>query len=393
MHFGGILARFILLFSLLYAAFGVLSPFFPSFLAARGLDPAAIAVVLAAGTAIRLLTVPLAGRISDRLQATRAVLAVCIAVSSATALSYLSGWGFWPLLLLSLAAAVFLGPVASLADVLALGAAAQSREPGKNSFDYGWVRGAGSAAFIVGSLIAGQAIGYFGLSITLVLQAGLLALAAISAAVVPQQPLPTAGATPQPDGQTSLQALRKILAIPHYGRIALVATLVFGSHAVHDSFAVIRWRDAGLGPELISLLWSESVASEVIIFLLIGPKLLQRFGPRLVSALCAALGVLRWIVMAQTAWVPALVLVQPLHGFTFALLHLACMYVLSQIVPSGLAATGLTFFSTITAVASVLLTLVAGLLYGQLGPASFWAMAGLCAIAVPVALTLKLHKP
>src|SRR5215212_7602140 len=90
MHFGGILARFILLFSLLYAAFGVLSPFFPSFLAARGLDLAAIAVVLAAGTAIRLLTAPRAGRISDRLQATRAVLTVCIAASSATALSYLS---------------------------------------------------------------------------------------------------------------------------------------------------------------------------------------------------------------------------------------------------------------------------------------------------------------
>jgi len=162
---------------------------------------------------------------------------------------------------------------------------------------------------------------------------------------------------------------------------------------MHDTFAVIRWREAGLGPELVSLLWSEAVAAEVVMFFLIGPKLLQRFGPGITAAVCAGLGVLRWIVMAQTAWVPALIVVQPLHGFTFALLHLACMYVLSQILPSGVAATGLTLFGTISAVASVLLTLLAGFLYRELGPISFFGMAVLCAIGVPVALTLKVTKP
>jgi PPP family 3-phenylpropionic acid transporter len=161
---------------------------------------------------------------------------------------------------------------------------------------------------------------------------------------------------------------------------------------MHDSFAVIRWREAGLGPELISLLWSESVAAEVVIFFVVGPRLLRRLGPAVSATICAGLGVLRWIVMAQTAWLPALLLVQPLHGFTFALLHLACMRLLSEIVPSGLAATGLTLFSTLAAIASVLLTLVAGLLYGQLGPLSFLGMAGLCAIALPLALTLKPTK-
>ena len=78
-HHHSTLARFILLFAFLYAAFGVNSPFFPSFLSARGLEPEAIAVVLAAGTAIRLVAAPLAGRIADRLDASRAVLAASIA--------------------------------------------------------------------------------------------------------------------------------------------------------------------------------------------------------------------------------------------------------------------------------------------------------------------------
>ena len=53
-------------------------------------------------------------------------------------------------------------------------------------------------------------------------------------------------------------------------------------------------------------------------------------------ALAAAAGVLRWSVMAQTTDLVALALVQPLHGLTFALLHLACMRVIVQIVPAGL---------------------------------------------------------
>src|SRR5215203_988624 len=78
-HHHSTLARFILLFAFLYAAFGVSSPFFPSFLSARGLEPEAIAVVRAAGIAIRLVAAPLAGRIADRLDASRAVLSASIA--------------------------------------------------------------------------------------------------------------------------------------------------------------------------------------------------------------------------------------------------------------------------------------------------------------------------
>src|SRR4051794_20431810 len=69
-------ARFLLLFAFLYAAFGVNSPFFPAFLSSRGLDAGEIAVVLASGTAVRLVAAPLAGRIADAFDAARASLVV-----------------------------------------------------------------------------------------------------------------------------------------------------------------------------------------------------------------------------------------------------------------------------------------------------------------------------
>ena len=49
---------------------------------------------------------------------------------------------------------------------------------------------------------------------------------------------------------------------------------------MHDAFAVIWWSAAGIEPSTISILWSEAVAAEVVVFFLIGPALLDRLGAR-----------------------------------------------------------------------------------------------------------------
>src|SRR5262245_30848570 len=99
---------------------------------------------------------------------------------------------------------------------------------------------------------------------------------------------------------------------------------------------------------------------------------------------------LRWAVMAQTTDVMALALVQPLHGITFALLHLACMRLIARTVPSGLEGTAQAIYGTVgIGAATALLTLVSGTLYTHLGAHGFWVMAILSALAVPVTWTLK----
>jgi PPP family 3-phenylpropionic acid transporter len=169
----------------------------------------------------------------------------------------------------------------------------------------------------------------------------------------------------------------------------LVAALIIGSHAFHDSFAVIRWQLAEIGTGTIGLLWAESVAAEVIVFLFIGRPLLDRLGPARAAALAAVSGAVRWGVMAQTAWLPAMALIEPLHGITFALLHLSIMRLLAQVVPARLVATALALYGTVAVgIATTLLTLAAGPLYAHLGAGGFWVMAVLCAAALPVCLRL-----
>jgi PPP family 3-phenylpropionic acid transporter len=382
------LTSFVLLYAAMYAAFGVASPFLPAFVNARGLAPEQLGLVLASGTAVRLLSSPLAGRIGDLTQALRTVLVVCTALAASVTLGYLPAHGFWILLGMSLLHAASLAPITVLADALALGSASPPPGSGRRGFEYGWVRGTGSAAFIAGTLLSGQAVSAFGLELIVYLQAALLGAAAIAATLVPELVhRRTAQAVREPAAGVLI-----LVRLPLFRNLVLVAALILGSHAMHDAFAVIRWSAAGIGPATASLLWSESVAAEVLVFFVIGPAVVNLLTPAGALAVAALAGMLRWAVAAQTTDLMALALVQPLHGITFALLHLACMRLIARIVPPGLEGTAQAIYGTVGIGAAVaLLTLVSGALYARLGAQGFWVMSALCALALP--LTWKLRQP
>jgi PPP family 3-phenylpropionic acid transporter len=382
------LPRFLLLYAGLFAAFGVASPFLPALLIQDGLSPNLLGLVLAGGTAIRLLAGPVGGRIADRAGRPAVVLASFTAAAAVIALGYVPARGWLLLLLVSVMHAAVLAPVTPVADALALGSA-QGDGSGQRGFDYGWVRGAGSAAFIGGTLLSGQLVDAVGLGVIIFLNAGLLAVAACVAFAVPNKVTGTAAA--ESIGRGSLVAL---LRIAEFRRLMLVVALIGGSHVLHDSFEVIRWRSAGMSGQQASLLWALSVAAEVVVFLYVGRRLLQRFGPAWCLTLSAIAGVVRWGAAAQTAWFPVMALVEPLHGLTFALLHLACMDMIKRIVPVEMAATAQAFYATVAfGATSAVVTLASGPLYGNFGAAAFWAMAAMCALALPVARGIAGARP
>ena len=370
------LLRFVALYALLYSAFGVASPYLAALVAERGLSSEQIGVVFALATLMRLAAAPLAGGIADRFAALRLVLGGCLLAAAGAALLYVSAGASIALVAAVLLHAMALAPAAPISDALALTAAKRRR------FEYGWVRGSGSGAFIAGTLLAGALVGQHGLDVVLWLQAALLVAAAGAVWLVPSQPYAV-------ESRLRLAHVRGLVADPILRRLVLVAALVLGSHALHDTFSVIRWREAGVPPATIGLLWSMSVASEVVVFLLIGPRLIARTGSAHALLIAAAAGVLRWTVAGLTTDVMALALIQPLHGITFALLHLAAMRLLSLRVPQELAATAQALYGTVgIGLASAALTILSGWLYGRFGGASFYLMALFCAAAIPVAAGL-----
>jgi MFS transporter, PPP family, 3-phenylpropionic acid transporter len=381
------LGSFTVLYAALYAAFGVASPFLPAFIEGRGIAHEQIGLIFATGTAVRLLSAPIVARLADRRQALRLALSICAVATATAALGYLFAWSFWTIFAVSLLHAFALAPLSNLADALAM--VASKGGPGRAGFEYGWVRGAGSAAFILALVLSGYVVASQGLAIILVLQALLMLAVPLAVSSVP----PVTARPAEASKEISRASITALLRLPEFRRIVLVSALILGSHAMHDTFAVIRWSAAGVPAQTASLLWSLAVAGEVIVFFLIGPWLVRVLTPAGAIVLAALAGAARWIVEALTAEIAALVIIQPLHGFTFALLHLACMRLLANIVPPQLAATAQAIYGTVGAgLATTLMILASGWLYAHLGPLAFLVMSALCVMAVPVAASLRNAK-
>jgi MFS transporter, PPP family, 3-phenylpropionic acid transporter len=386
-----ILPEFVAVYGLLYGAFGVQSPFLPALLREQGLHPEEIGIVLGASTAIRVLAGPAIGHAADRLHRHTSILCGCAIVAAIAGFGYLIMHDLGSLLVVGLLQAAMLAPIVPLSDALATTAAHESESVRGRRFDYGWLRAAGSAAFIIGTMLSGWAAGKTGLPSIIWISGVLLVIGGIAAVVLPK--LPVGDATSKEVRPPIIRDWALLLRLAVYRRMLIIAALVEGSHALHDGFSVIRWQTAGIGLPTVGLLWSESVLSEVIVFLLIGPRLLRLFGPGGGCALAAGAGVIRWTVLAFTTSPVLLSLVQPLHGLTFALLHLACMRLIVQVVPIRLAATAQSIYGTLcVGLATALLTLASGLLYERMGGSAFLVMAALCLLALPMGAGLRLSQ-
>jgi len=176
------LAKFVALYTALYSAYGVVSPFLPAYFGSRGLTGQQIAVVIGVGTALRLVSGPLVGRLADWQRTWRGALSICAGGAGAVAIAYVSAHAFVAFLLVNLAQSALLAPLTPIADAMALSA---SRDMAGKGFEYGWVRAAGSAAFVSGLIVSGRAVGSLGLVVIIWLNAFLLVVGSLAALSLP----------------------------------------------------------------------------------------------------------------------------------------------------------------------------------------------------------------
>lgn len=369
--------RFALLFAAQFLAFGVILPFLPAVLAARGLSPEEVGAALALGSAVRLIAGPMGGRVADALGDPRRVLAATAAAAALAACGFLLPAGFALLLLVQALHSAAMAPVVPLTDAVAVVAAR-----GRPGFDYARVRAAGSVAFVLAALGGGQAVAIAGIDAAVWMLVAGLAATALAALALPRAG-PAARAGPR-----GLAAFTAPLRLPAFRRLMLVSALIQGSHALYYAFGTLHWQAAGLGAGLIGALWAIGVLAEVALFLW-GRGLVARLGPVGLCVVSGLAGVLRWGITAMTVDPWLLFPTQILHAATFAMQHLATMAVLARVVPPAEAGTAQTLHAAFGVGLWIgLITLACGPVFAAIGGAAFWAMALLCALAVPASLAL-----
>jgi len=369
--------------SFFYAAvlvyIGIVLPFWPVWLKAKGLDAAEIGYVLAAGMIARAGVSPLIASIADR---TGRIDRVLIVLGWGTVAGYALfhfTTGFAQILAVSVVTALTFSAVIPLGDTVAM------QKVRDGAVDYGRVRLWGSISFILATVGSGYVLEDRPEQYILWLIVGALAFAALSCHLVPAVQAPGAARLSAP-----LSALLHDRGLVLF---LLAASLLQASHGVLYGFGTLHWRAAGHDETLIGALWAEGVIAEICLFAVSG-RIVARFGPRGLLALAAGAGILRWLVLGATTALPALIGVQFLHGLTFGATHVAALHFIARAVPASFAATAQSVYSaTMVGTMMALSTAAAGWLYGAFGGAAFNAMAAVSALGGLFALLAGRREP
>ena len=365
-----------------YAAFftvvGIQLPFWPVWLAAKGMSPAEIGVLLALGVGAKIAGNPLAGHLADRLGERRRPMVAFAGCGLAAFALFGVVDGFWPIFVVSLLFFTLWPPIMPLGESLTMLAARDG------ALDYGRVRLWGSLSFVVLAVVAGRVLvdQPAGAIFWMVLAA--IALTALSCRLLPD-------IRPERASSTALSILRP-LRDRSFALFLAAAALIQGSHAVYYAFGTLHWRAAGYSEDVIGALWAEGVVAEILLFI-VGGRVLRRLGPARLLALGGVAGAVRWLVLGLTDALPALVSVQALHAFTFGAAHLGAIHFIARAVPPALSATAQSLYSSLVMGLGLgLMLLASGPLYAALAGAAYFPMAAAALIGGVLAWMLTRRR-
>lgn len=357
-----------------FAVIGVQQPFWPLWLAAQGLSATDIGVVLAVSLGIKVVSTPAVAHLADR-SGERKRLTVLLAVLAIAAYAlFLAIEGFWPILLVSLVFFALWPPIVSLTESMTMLASRQGRA------DYGRARLWGSLSFILTAALVGRAL-------TLWPPASIywMAAAALLASLL------TCLLAPDLRAEPSRSPRLPLLDVLRNRRFILFLTacgLIQGSHAVYYGFAALHWQAAGYSSAVIGALWAEGVLAEVVLFAF-GARVLRRLSPLSLAAVAGVACVVRWLGTGLTDALPALIVLQALHAFSFGAAHLAAMHHIGETIAPALSATAQSLYSGLVwGLYLSAMMLAAGVLYDALGSRAFLPMAAAGAAGSVLALFL-----
>lgn len=357
----GFAARIAAFYAALFVLSGIVLPFFPVWLKAKGVDAALIGITLAAPQILRVLAIPAVTRQADRRDALRGTLVAlsALALAGYCAVSVAEGG----LLILAAYALTSLAttPIMPVLETYAL------RGLGMRGRAYGSVRLWGSVAFIAGVFGTGYVADIVPPRDLIWLIVAASAVALVMA--ISLRPLP-----PHEPGVVAAAQPKRLLRDPAFLVVAASAGLTQSSHAVYYGFSSLEWRNAGLDGTAIAALWSVGVVAEIVLFV-VAARLPAFLTPSMMLVLGGAGGGLRWLAMAFDPPVYLLPALQMLHAFSFGMTYLGALFFTSRHAPPGQAATAQGYLAISLGVTMAAAMALSGWLYGLFGTKAYAAMA------------------
>ncbi|HAS6294982.1 TPA: 3-phenylpropionate MFS transporter [Vibrio vulnificus] len=359
-----------------FFAYGVYLPFWSLWFKEQGVSSTDIGLLVGIGLATRCVAnMVITPRIHKAEHIMPALRWLSFAALIFVGFHFFTGGSFWLMALATVLFNLCCGPVVPLSDALA------NYYARLKMLDYGRTRLWGSIAFIAGSTVVGYLISLYGTD--MILYTALvgvfisLLLSMRSANVMP---------VTRSEHHSERPKLTQLLTDGPVVKFLLLAALIQGNHAAYYSFSAIYWQQAGHSEEIIGYLWSLGVVSEVAVFAL-SKRLFAGWSLRALFV-AASIGVmLRWGITASTTLLLGLVLVQLLHGVTFAMAHIAAIQYIQNSEEHKMVALQALYNALPLGAFIAAMTAFSGWGFEHWGANVFWVMAamGLVALFIKVA--------
>jgi len=383
--------RHALFYGLVYSGLGFSTPYAPVWFRSVGLSAGQIGAVLAAPMLVRVVASSPLSLWADRFALRRTPMAWLALAAAAGYLLLVAVKGFWAVMIVWCLASTALSGISPLADVLTL---IRARAAG---FSYAVARGGGSIAYVLGNVVGGALLAVAG-PVSALVGASVCAAAAAGSAPVVLPPEPVGrdagghGSQAEAGGPVALLA---VLQAPWLLLAMASLSLVQGSHALYYGFSAIAWTAQGVPPGYVGLLWSVSVAAELVFFWC-RDRVLRRLSAEQLILIGALVATGRWAALACAPPVWALCLLQGLHALSFAATFIGGVELVDALTPREQASAAQSLsaslsFGLFTGVA----TIASGGLFERFHGAAYWAMAAMSLVgaAGAAALTRRPRSP
>jgi PPP family 3-phenylpropionic acid transporter len=349
-----------------YAHAGTFATYASLFFAARGMDAAQVAVLMALIQLMRIVGPNVWSWVADRLGRHALVLRATAAAALLAFTGFFFAHGFAALFACMLLLNFFTSAQSPLCEALAL---AEMRGDISN---YGRIRLWGSLGFIVAVTATGYALQRWGVDALLWAAGGLLAPVLAAAARIRDVPMAAPAHAPAPP---VLHVLRK----PQVAAFFASAALMVAAHTSFYTYYSLYLARIGYAKPVIGAMWSLGVAAEIVFFWFQAP-LFRRFGAQRLMQIAFAVALLRFTVIGAAAQSLALlVAAQVLHAFTFGMHHSSSITTMQRWFAGPLQARGQALYLSIAyGIGGTLGGLFLSQWWDRAGPASaYYAAAGL----------------
>lgn len=361
-------ASYAALYSSKFISLGIQLPFFSGWLHWKGLTASEIGLLTGLALGARLVLGPFVALWADRRRDPRTGLRAVSAVFALSSMFLALAPGKSAIAAAGVAMLWAFGVLVPLADTAAL------RADRAGELHFGRTRAFGSSAFLLTTLIGGEALTRLGLDASVAIMAGAASLTLLASLILPP-------AAPRSPAANPFEDAGKLLGARTFVAALAASALIQGAHATYYSFSALRWSELGYAPRIIGALWAAGVIAEIVLLTRM-KGLVRRLGPQRLMMIGAAGATVRWLATAAEPPLAILFLVQTLHALSFAATYMGMIEFIDRAVPARLVNTAMAVNSTAGVGAMTgLATVSAGFLFQSQGASAAWLLMAAMASA------------